>query len=109
MDDLLIVRMPDRSNERFSRKSRARNTPVGMHLGLVLGIGLGLVFAAKSGSDPRVGLALGVAFGIAFGGLSGRFIKPNRRDKQPRHAYSYEGMPFETKEELEEPGPANEQ
>ena len=98
MTDLLIVRMANRSKERYSRKARAENVPVGMHFGLVVGVGLGLGIASASEFDPFVGIAIGAACGIVFGVLLGRFLKPTRRYRRTRQAYSYEGMPLENEE-----------
>ena len=111
MDDLLIVRMADRSKERFFRKARAANAPIGMHFGLILGIGLGLAFASTTNSDPFVGLAIGTVFGLVIGAIAGRFLKPKRRYERTRPAYSYDGMAFENKEddESEDPSPENNQ
>ena len=99
MDDLLIVRMSDRSKERFSRKRRDLNAPIGMNLGLIAGVGLGLVYANNAGASPQVGLGIGIVFGLVFGGLLGRFVKPVRRYKRFKPNYSYEGMPFENEKD----------
>lgn len=101
MDDLLIVRMSDRSKERFSRKRRKMDAPIGMNFGLIIGIGIGVVAASKSGADPVASLGIGVAFGIVFGGLAGRFFKPARRYQRSISDYRYEGMTFESEEEAE--------
>ena len=108
MDDLLIVRMADRSKERYSRKRHRMQAPLGMNLGLVLGIGLGAVAISRFGANPLLGLGVGVGFGIVFGGISGRFLKPRRRYQRVEKAYSFEGLPFESdldseEEALEEP------
>lgn len=112
MDDLLIVRISDRSKDRFSRKRRMRNAPLGMHFGLLAGVGFGLAFATASKIDPTIGVAVGTAFGLVLGALMGRFLKPNRhrRDKRRRPRYSYDGMPFGTEalDESEAPVPENE-
>lgn len=99
MDDLLIVRMSDRSKKRFERRKGQSAAPLGMHLGLALGLALGIGFAAVSNADPKISMALGLAMGIAFGGLSGRFLKRNRPYERRTAAYSYQGMPFESEDE----------
>ena len=111
MDDLLIVRMVDRSKERFSRKARSANTPVGMHIGLVVGIGIGLMAASITNSSPLFGITIGTVFGLVFGTIAGRLLKPKRRYERIRPAYSYEGMPIENEEgdESEDPSPENDQ
>ncbi len=101
MDDLLIVRMSDRSKERFSRKRRKMDAPIGMNFGMIIGIGVGMAAASKMGANPVMSLGLGVAFGLVFGGLAGRFFKRVRRYERIVSSYSYEGMPFETEEESE--------
>ncbi len=99
MDDLLIVRMSDRSKERYSRKRRKMNAPIGMNFGLIVGIGAGAVIASKSGASPALSLGIGVAFGVLFGALAGRFFKPLRRYERSGPSYSYDGMPFEAEED----------
>ena len=99
MDDLLIVRMSDRSKERFTRKRRKMDAPVGMNFGLIMGVGIGVVAASKSGANPALSLGIGITFGIVFGALAGRFFKPARRYKRSTPHYTYEGMPFEAEEE----------
>jgi hypothetical protein len=101
MDDLLIVRVSDRSKERFSRKRRKMDAPIGMNFGMIIGIGVGMVAASKVGANPAMSLGIGVAFGVIFGGLAGRFFKRVRRYERTVSNYSYEGMPFETEEEPE--------
>ncbi len=103
MDDLLIVRMSDRSKERFSRKRRKMDAPIGMNFGMIVGIGIGVVAASKAGANPLMSLGIGVAFGVVFGALAGRFFKPVRRYERTSSSYFYEGMPFETDEESSEP------
>lgn len=103
MDDLLIVRMSDRSKERFSRKRRKMDAPIGMNFGLIMGIGIGAVAASKTGANPVMSLGVGIAFGVLFGALAGRFFKPVRRYQRTSSPYSYEGMPFEEEEESSEP------
>ena len=103
MDDLLIVRMSDRSKERYSRKGRVNAAPVGMHFGLLIGIGFGLALASATKSDPIIGIAIGTALGLVLGALTGRFLKPNRRFERRRSAYDYEGMPFEAQSDEGEP------
>lgn len=98
MDDLLIVRMSDRSKERFTRKRRKMDAPLGMNFGLILGIGIGVVAASRSGANPALSLGIGIAFGLVFGALAGRFLKPVRRYKRSTPKYSYEGMPFDAEE-----------
>lgn len=99
MDDLLIVRMSDRSKERFSRKRRGLKAPIGINFGLIVGIGIGAVGANQAGADPAISLAIGVGFGIVFGALFGRFFKPLRRYERTGSNYTYEGMPFAAEEE----------
>jgi|GEM_PF-646912 hypothetical protein len=99
MDDLLIVRMSDRSKERFDRRSRQKSTPLGMNLGLALGLALGLGFASASNADPKIGMILGLAMGLAVGGLFGRFLKRSRPYKRGAASYAYEGMPFESEDD----------
>ena len=99
MDDLLIVRRSDRSKERFTRKRRKMDAPIGMNFGLIAGIGIGTVAASKVGADPIMSIGIGVAFGIVFGALAGRFFKRVRRYERTVSNYSYEGMPFETEAE----------
>ena len=101
MDDLLIVRMSDRSKERLSRKRRKMAAPIGMNFGMIIGIGVGMVTASNMGANPVMSLRLGVAFGLVFGGLAGRFFKRVRRYERIASGYSFEGMPFETEEESE--------
>lgn len=79
MDDLLIVRMADRSKERYYCKRRHMQAPLGMNMGLVIGIGIGAIAISRFGADPLLGLGIGVGFGLIFGGLSGRFLKPRRK------------------------------
>ena len=105
MDDLLIVRMADRSKERHSRKRRRMQAPLGMNMGLVIGIGIGAVAISRFGTDPLIGLGIGIGFGLIFGGLSGRFLKPRRRYQRVEKDYSFEGLPFESDEESDEESP----
>lgn len=102
MDDLLIVRMADRSKERYSRKRRRLQAPFGMNLGLVIGIGIGAVAISRFGADPAIGLGVGIGFGIIFGGLSGRFLKPRRKYERVEKAYGFRGLPFESEADSEE-------
>ena len=101
MDNLLIVRMSDRSKERLSRKRRKMAAPIGMNFGMIIGIGVGMVAASNMGAKPVMSLGLGVAFGLVFGGLAGRFFKRVRRYERIASSYSFDGMPFETEEESE--------
>lgn len=105
MDDLLIVRMADRSKERYARKRRRMQAPLGMNLGLVVGMGVGVVAISRFGLDPAVGLGIGIGFGVIFGGLSGRFLKPRRRYQTVEKAYSFQGLPFESDSESDEETP----
>lgn len=105
MDDLLIVRMADRSEERYSRKRRRMQAPLGMNMGLFIGIGIGAVAVSRYGADPLLGLGIGIGFGLIFGGLSGRFLKPRRRYERVEKAYSFEGLPFGSEKESDEESP----
>lgn len=102
MDDLLIVRRSDRTKERFTRKRRKMDAPIGMNFGLIMGVGMGTVAASKAGADPLMSIGIGVAFGIVFGALAGRFFKRVHRYERTVSNYSYEGMPFESEEEESE-------
>ena len=77
MDDMLIVRMSDRSRERFAR--RRRTAPIGANFGLVMGLPLAIAFASMLEGNPPIFMALGAAGGLAIGGLLGRFMTPKRR------------------------------
>ncbi len=101
MDDLLIVRMSDRSKQRFSRKRRKMDAPIGMNFGMIIGIGIGTVAASRIGANPVMSLGIGVAFGVIFGALAGRFFKRVRRYERTASNYSYQGIPFETEEDAE--------
>ena len=76
MDDLLIVRMADRSRGAIPANDAAW-APLGLNLGLVIGIGIGTVAISRYGADPLLGLGIGIGFGLSTGGLSGRFLKPS--------------------------------
>ncbi len=93
--------MSDRSRERFTRKRRKMDGPLGMNFGLVAGVGIGMAAAFKFGANPLVGVGIGVAVGVVFGGLAGRFLKPARRYQRvgTSTAYAYDGMPFEDQSE----------
>ena len=105
MDNLLIVRMADRSKERYSRKRRRMQAPLGMNMGLVIGIGIGAVAILRYGADPLLGLGIGIGFGLIFGGLFGRFLKPRHRYERVEKAYSFEGLPFESEKDSDENSP----
>jgi len=105
MDDLLIVRMTDRSKERYFHKRRRMQSPLGMNMGLVIGIGIGAVAISRFGADPLLGLGFSIGFGLIFGGLSGRFLKPRRRYQRAEKAYSFEGLPFGSDKESDEESP----
>ncbi len=105
MDDLLIVRMTDRSKERYFHKRRRMQSPLGMNMGLVIGIGIGAVAISRFGADPLLGLGFSIGFGLIFGGLSGQFLKPRRRYERIKKAYSYEGLPCESEKDSDENSP----
>lgn len=95
MDDLLIVRMSDRSKERTARSRRLNSqASLGMNLGLVVGVGLGLVFASNSSNaNPIVGMAIGLACGMILGGLFGKAISRKEKPKQTKK--HCQGMPID--------------
>jgi hypothetical protein len=76
--------------------------PLGMNLGLVIGIGAGVVAISRFGADSAIGLGLGIGLGIIFGGLSGRFLKPRRKYERAEKAYGFQGLPFESESGSEE-------
>jgi len=97
MDDLLIVRLSDRSKERFAR--REDRFSLGGALGLALGLPLGLAFAAGWQGDPTVGLAIGGGAGLALGTALGRFLPTPARHPRPSRGDLYEGLPIEDESE----------
>lgn len=97
MEDLLIVRLADRSKSCYAR--RREPVPIGASLGLVLGAAFGLALASSSPEQPAIPMALGIAVGLAIGGLLGRFLKPRPR-RQPTRIY--DGLPFEPIESPDE-------
>ncbi len=97
MEDLLIVRLADRSKSRYAR--RREPVPIGASLGLVLGAAFGLAFASSSPAQPAIPMALGIAVGLAIGGLLGRFLRPRTRRLPTR---LYDGLPFEPVDSADE-------
>jgi len=93
MDDLLIVRLSDRSKERFAR--REDRFSFGGALGLALGLPLGLAFAAGWQGDPTVGLAIGGGVGLALGTALGRFLPTPARHPRPGRRGLYGGLSIE--------------
>lgn len=91
MEDLLIVRISDRSKKRFER--RRANVPLGANLGLALGAAFGLLFASGFDEAPLLGLALGIAVGLAIGGLLGRFLRPSDARRRKPRPFHYDGIP----------------
>ncbi|EDY83072.1 hypothetical protein VDG1235_2696 [Verrucomicrobiia bacterium DG1235] len=87
MDDLLIVRSSDRVRPRLSQ--RRAQFPLGVNIGLVLGVAFGLIGATKLEQQPLVGMALGLAIGLALGGILGTLMKPRskRRPAYPKDHY----------------------
>jgi len=100
MDDLLIVRMSDRSRERWQRSRRG--TPLGANLGMLLGLPLALVFGSALQGEAPVYVAIGAAIGLAIGGIFGRFLaNPRKPNPQARRRY-YSGLPLPSDEEDKE-------
>lgn len=100
MDDMLIVRMSDRSRERFTRNRRA--LPLGGNLGLIFAIPLTIVFAKLIDGEFPLYLGIGAAVGIAFFAFFGRFITPLRKKRPMAGIRHYDGLPFSSEDEDEE-------
>ena len=103
MDDLLIVRMSDRSKERYTNR-RAR-TPMGVNLGAIAGAAVGFAMGIRlypeSPMAPMVGAIAGLLAGVAFGGIFGRILKLGRNTRRKPRVDIYDGIPF-SKEENDE-------
>ena len=100
MDDMLIVRMSDRSRQRHARNRRA--TPAGANLGLVMGLALAIPMGFSQGSSDPMHILLGAGMGLVIGGLFGRFITRPRRPRPQSKVRHYRGMPFEEETEEDE-------
>ena len=96
MDDLLIVRLSDRSRARY--RHRHTPTPLGANFGIIIGALAGFLVAVRlfpaNPTAPIIGLALGLAVGIAIGGVLGQFLKPRSRRRTKRRPDLYDGLPF---------------
>lgn len=99
MDDLLIVRLSDRSRTRYTH--RRPPVAVGANLLLILGAACGVMFAPSSEALP-ICIALGVATGIAIGGVLGRLARPRSRPERQRKPDLYDGLPFANTDEAAE-------
>jgi len=107
MDDFLIVRMSDRSRERFTRNRRA--TPLGAILGLALGVPAALVIAAFFGTRQTDFLGLSMALGLVFFAFLGRFLISNRKARPTAQKRHFDGMPFDAEDEESEDSPSSEE
>ena len=99
MDDMLIVRMSDRSRERFARNRRA--LPLGGSLGLVLGLPITIALLSSYNGDFPPYLGIGAAIGIVFFAFFGRFLAPHRKKRPMANLRYYDGMPFPAEDEDE--------
>lgn len=101
MNDLLIVRMSDRSKERYTK--RRDRSPIGANFGIIAGAAIGFMVVHRiypeSSTAPAIGAIIGLVIGVAGGGLLGRFLKPkSARHRKPRPDL-YDGLPFSNEEE----------
>lgn len=71
---------------------------LGANFGLIIGTLFGFIIGQSAGAPLEYSIMLGAIIGIASFGVTGRFLKPNRRYQKSLPDYSYKGLPF-TEEE----------
>ena len=105
MDDLLIVRLSDRSRDRY--RNRRRPTSLGANLGLLLGLAAGFAInpimidflPVEPNTAWVTSMAVGLAIGLSIGGLLSKAIPLARRRSKPVSHYRYDGFPFSEENE----------